>query len=264
VITGILSISNGVGLNYPFPPVILNLSRLCDKVLVGVDPTYPEDILTVESIIKEFPNVSIVPSVWNRDNINAGSEIAMQMDQLVAVAHFKGASWVVVPQADEMFLDDDFPMLRAFMDRAPTSTTGFSTERLYFWGDFRKVRKDWNATLVRIFRPGTFSFMAPGTDKAGMYSASVVPGNVVALPYKIYHYSRMGDPKDISRRVRNLDGLFHPAENLVPLEEVPEYDFVARKYDNYAVSGLPEEVEGVFEDYNGNHPKGIKEWFGGE
>jgi hypothetical protein len=264
MICGILSLSNGTGLNYPFLPVVRNLAALCDKVIVGLDPSFLEDFAALHALVEaETLNVEIVPAVWDKSNIKDGCEIAIQMDRLTAVAAFQGASWVVVPQADELFLDDDFPMLRAFMERAGPDTIGFSTERLYFWGAFDKVRKDWNATLVRIFRPGTFSFMAPGTDKAGMYSASIVPGSVVDLPYKIYHYSRMGSPQDISKRIRNLDGFFHPDESLVPREQVPAYDFVARPYDNYAVSGMPLEIEGKFENYTGTHPRGIKEWFGG-
>ncbi len=263
MIYGILSISNGVGLKYPFPPVVANLSKLCDKVLVGVDPAYPADILTIEALIKAgMTNVNIIPAAWNRENIDAGSEIAIQMDSLVSVAKLDGATWVVVPQADELFLDEDFPMLRMFMERAAPDVIGFSMERLYFWGSFNKVRKDWNAELVRIFRAGAFSFLADGTDKAGMYSGAVVPGRVVALPYKMYHYSRVGSPQEISARVRNLDGLFHPSESLMEPEAVPAYDFVARSYDNYAKSGLPPEVSGEFVEFDGNHPSGIKEWFG--
>lgn len=260
MIYGILSMSNGTGLKYPFPVVIKNLSKLCDKVLVGVDPAFPEDAHAIAWL--GCKNVEMVPAPWDRKNIQAGSEIAMQMDRLTALAHFMGASWVVVPQADELFLDDDFEMLRAFMSRANSNVIGFSTERLYFWGSFDKVRKDWNAKLVRIFRPGTFSFMAPGTDKAGMYSASVVAGEVVDLPYKLFHYSRMGDPQDISKRVRNLDGFFHPEDSLLPYDQLPDYTYVPRPFDNYAVAGPPPEIAGDFEDYKGKHPSGIKEWFG--
>lgn len=263
MIYGILSVSNGVGLNYPFLPVIRNLSLLCDKVFVGIDPAYPEDVGAVILLIQSgYKNVQIVEAAWNRENISAGSEIALQMDSLVNVAKLAGASWVVVPQADEMFLDSDFDMLRTFMQRASDDVTGFSTERLYFWGSFAKVRKDWNATMIRIFRPGTFSFMAEGTDKAGMYSGAVVPGRVVALPYKIYHYSRMGDPKDISYRVRNLDGFFHAEDTLIAYDKLPEYDYTPRAFDNFSVIETPPMVDGEFEDYEGEHPSGIKEWFG--
>ena len=259
-VTGILSISNGYSLHYPYPVVVANLHKLCDDVIVGVDPQFPVDRKTLEAL--NFSNVSIIDSVWNLQNRDSGSEIALQMDKLVNLAQEAGSDWVVVMQADELLHEQDFPMLRAFMERySETSTHGFSMERIYFWKDLNTVRVDWAANLVRIFKPGTHSFMADGTDKAGMFSAAVQPGIEVKLPYKIYHYSRVDNPEVISRRVRNLDGFFHADETLVPFEDLPEYDFVPRKYDNFSTHESPEEVEGVFEAFTGNHPFGVEEWY---
>jgi hypothetical protein len=72
----------------------------------------------------------------------------------------------------------------------------------------------------------------------------------------------MGDPKDISKRVRNLDGFFHPAENLMPYEDLPEYDYATREYDNFSIKESPSKIDGKIVDYTGSHPDGILEWFG--
>ncbi len=259
MITGTLSISNGMYLGYPIPPVVLSLLGLADKVLVGVDPTYPADRRCIEMM--GLPNVECVDSVWNR-TIDMGREIAAQMDLLVERAEKMGATWVVVAQADELFHQDDFSMLRRFMGSPQyEDAVGFSTERLYFWGALNKVRQDWNARLIRIFRPGYFSFLAEGTDKAGMYSGQIKPGRVVDLTYKIYHYSRLGSPEEISKRVRNLDQFFHPEEELVPLDQLPEYDFKGREYDNYSIVSPPPEKEMNIVEYNETHPIGVEEWF---
>ncbi len=74
-------------------------------------------------------------------------------------------------------------------------------------------------------------------------------------------HSRVDAPEIISKRVRNMDGLFHPEGTLIPKDELPPYDFVPREYDNYCVGGFPKEVEGRFEKFEGTHPKGIREWF---
>lgn len=263
MVYGVLSISNGVDLKYPFPLVMKNLSGLCDKVIVGLDPAFPQDFSFSENYLKEnnLTNVDLIPSPWNKTHIEDGLEVAMQMEMLVGAARLRGSKWVVVPQADELFLESDFPAIRHSLATADPLTIGFSTERLYFWKDFDVVRKDWSVRLVRIFRPEAFSFTAAGTDKAGMYSAPILPGITIDLPQKMYHYSRMGNPKDISRRIRNLDGYFHQDSELVPFEELPEYDFIPRKFDNYVEDNPPEKVEGVFENYLGPHPLGIKEWF---
>jgi hypothetical protein len=257
-VAGILSISNAVGLNYPFCSVLTNLATLCDCVFIGVDPSFPEDEKRINTLEYDY---NIVTSFWNRKNKDRGTEIALQTDKVIEKAREEGADWVVVMQADELLHEKDFDMLRLFMKRADLSTTGFSMKRLYFWKDLKTVRKDWNADLVRIFRPGTRSFMAKGTDKAGMYSGKLVPGKTIELPYYIYHYSRVGDPKEISRRVRNLDSLFHEDITLIPEEDLPSYDFVPRKHDQFSIEGFPEEVEGEFEIFSGTHPVHVPSFF---
>lgn len=262
MIYGILSISNGFGLNYPIPPVLLSLSGLCDGVLVGTDDSnYPVDRVIIESL--GFPNVICLNSPWNRD-VDSGREIAAQMDKLVDHAKGLGAEWVVVVQADEVLHQDDFSMIRRFIARADESgdgVAGFSLERLYFWGSLDKVRQDWNARLIRIFKPDYFSFLAENTDKGGMYAGAIEPCNVVDLSYQIHHYSRVGYARDISRRVRNLDSFFHQAEDLVPENMLPPYDFKGREYDNFNVVSPPPVREPVIIDYKGTHPLGVKEWY---
>jgi len=254
--------SNGSGLQYPYPVVVHSLQRMCDNVLVGVDPTFPLDRRSIEMF--GLDDVEIVDSVWDRSCRGDGTEIALQMDKLVTKAAEQGSDWVVVVQADEMFHDDDFQPLRLFMERnLLTDVTGFSTERVYFWRDLNTIRADWNANLVRIFRPGTYSFLADNTSKDGMFSGQVRAGGEVKLPYKLYHYSRVDpNPELISRRVRNLDGFFHPEDTLVAEDALPAYDFVPREYDNYSIVETPPPVTGTLTVYTGTHPHGIKEWYG--
>jgi hypothetical protein len=262
-VTGILSISNGSGLQYPFPVVVDSLMRMCGNVIVGVDPNFPEDRKTLETFDGGTDGLQLVDAPWDLENRNGGSEIAIQMDKLTKLAQEQDSDWVVVMQADELLHDDDFSMFGSFMERyLSTSTNGFSMERIYFWKDLDTVREDWKADLVRIFKPGTYSFMAEGTDKAGMFSAAVQPGNELKLPYKIYHYSRVDSPMVISKRVRNLDALFHPDEALMDVDSIPAYDFVTREYDNFAKAGLPIEISGEVKPYAGTHPIAVKEWYG--
>jgi hypothetical protein len=259
-VTGILSLSNGDGLKYPYPVVVENLHRTCNNVIVGVDPNFPKDREVLEAL--GLPNLNLVDSTWNLDNRSGGTEIAIQMDKLVYLSSAQDSDWVVVMQADELVHEEDFKMLSAFMERhVDSSVTGFSMDRLYFWENLDTIRTDWEARLVRIFKPGTYSFMAEGTDKSGMFSAPVKPGECIDLPYKIYHYSRVDSPEVISRRVRNLDALFHQDETLIPIEELPDYDFVTREFDNFSKSGFPKEVSGKLDKFNGTHPTGVKEWY---
>lgn len=257
-IFGVLSISNATGLKYPFTAVVKNLVGLCDEVVVGVDPTYPEDRRVLDGV----PKVSIAPFRWHKDSSQSGREIALQMENVCTKAKHWGADWVVVLQADEFLHEKDFDLIRSFCNYYDNSEVdAFSLSRLYFWKDMDTLRKDWEFPLVRIFKPGKFSFLADNTDKAGMFSGRVQPGREMALPINIYHYSRVGNPSDISRRVRNLDTFFHPEENLVKPLELPDYDFLPRSYDNYCIVEAPPLVDGEFEEFWGEHPQVVKEHY---
>ena len=235
-----------------------NLVALCDEVILGVDPNFEDDFNCFCGLCTPNPKVEIVHSKWQRTHENKGLEIAHQMDLLVTKAKNKGADWVVVLQADEFLHEKDFELIRSFCNYFQNSEVdGFSMDRLYFWKDLKTLRKDWEFPLVRIFKPGHYSFLAEDTDQAGMFSGRLKPGHSVTLPCKIYHYSRVGNPSNISKRVRNLDTFFHEEKVLVPEKELLDYDFKTRQYDNYNVVEKPPEVEGVFEEFEGTHPRDV-------
>lgn len=257
--------SNGSELKYPYPLVVHSLQRLCDDVIVGVDPNYSLDRKTIESFCLEGAGLQIVDAPWDRENRHGGTEIALQMDRLVNLAELQGSDWVVVMQADELFHDEDFEMLRAFMDRnIDTNVTGLSTERTYFWRNLSTIRSDWCADLVRVFKPGMYSFLAESTSKDGMYSGPTSPGVEIKLPYKIYHYSRVDpDPMVISKRVRNLDTFFHEESTLIEVGDLPVYDFTTRTHDNFSKGTPPKEVDVNVRGFVGTHPLGVEEWYCG-
>lgn len=257
-LAGILSVSNARGFNYPYISVAKNLLGLCDEVIVGVDPNFPQDCKELET---EIPQAKLVYSPWNLQLKSGGREIATQMDKLVGMTD---ADWVVVLQADEFIHEGCFSDIRYLLNSAMPAVTGFSMERLYFWKDLETIRSDWQARLVRMFRPGTYSFLADNTDKAGMYSGQTKFGLEIDLddPFYIYHYSRVGEADIISKRVRNLDTFFHPEEELVKPSELPAYDFISRKYDNYSIIDKPPQVEGLFTRFTGTHPSQVISYYG--
>lgn len=259
-VTGVLSISKAKQLGYPFVPVVRNLLDFADEVIVGVDPTFPEDI---EELKDSGLNPTIIASWWNRQRKEAGREIALQMDYLVGQAGKSGADWVVVLQADEFLHEKDFLPLRKMLENASPGTIGVLTQRLYFWENLNTVREDWNAELVRIFRPGFYSFLADNTDKAGMYSGKIFPGQEVIADEQIYHYSRIGDPKTISKRVRNLDSFFHCDDDLVSESNLLEYNFSKlNQFDNFSISNPPPKADGArLVEYKGTHPKVVLDYF---
>lgn len=270
-VTGVLSVRAAVELGYPFVQVVESLLSLCDRVCFSYDPEFPDDadkIMELESRLGIEGEGKVVydKSSWNMDNNDKGSEIAWQMDMAIFSQLIRSdtrTDWFVVLQADELLHEKDAEDLRDFMKNASPDIDGFALERLYFWKDGKTIRKDWCHDLVRVFRPfrrkftgGDGMFTYPGDD--------VVPGKTPKLHHKIYHYSRVGDPKTISKRVRNLDTFFHDEKDLVKEEDLPEYDFGFRQYDNYRVDEEIPEAEAELIEFKGVHPRPIAKLVGGE
>ena len=85
-LSGILPLRNGVSLGYPFDLAIRSLQRLCDEVVVSVDPTGDDG--TLERVTAM--DVRVIESRWDMTNHRAhdgvSSEIAKQTAIAVAAA----------------------------------------------------------------------------------------------------------------------------------------------------------------------------------
>ncbi len=81
-----------------------------------------------------------------------------------------------------------------------------------------------------------------------------LPSEIDNMEVRLYHYSRIGDPNIISKRVRNVDSFFHAEENLPQESELPPYDFTTREYDSYAFTENPKQTNSELLIYQGTHP----------
>ena len=116
-----------------------------------------------------------------------------------------------------------------------------------------------------MFRRGTAKSVGDAMDTAVQDGRGLVWPHMDGIP-RIYHYSRCASPDIIGQRIRNLDGLFHPEENLAPARP---YDFGLRAFDTHAMTEHPAAVDpSVLERFDGTHPTPMRRWlaevFGGE
>lgn len=235
-LSGVLPLRNGVSLGYPFDLAIRSLQRLCDEVIVSVDRSGDDG--TYERVVALGPTV--LESQWDMANHRAGdgisSEIAKQTMIVVAAAR---GDWVLSLQADEMIHEADVPVIRRAIEQADRDgVTGLELERLFFYG-LEAYRSDWTVPLLRLFRAGRW---APDPVSGAMQFVPVGPQAKRLIEPKIYHYSRVGDPRSVALRIRNLDSFYHEPETLLGVQEVEPYDFsVLKRADTY-VRGVPQEV----------------------
>lgn len=246
-LSGILPLRNGVRLGYPFDLAIRSLQRVCDEVVILVDPTSEDD--TVSRVRALGPHI-LVESPWDMTNHRAGegqSEIARQT--AIALEHATG-DWVLSLQADEVLHAGERTTLRNDIARADAEgVVGIELERLYFYGGLDRVRADWTMPLLRLFRRTAYR-PDPTCGAMSFLPTCVYPGRGgVPAPRqmrsaaRIYHYARVGDPALMAQRVRNLDTFYHAPETVAAPEEVPAYDAsVCRKLDTYVRGTVPEEA----------------------
>ena len=238
-ISGVLPLRCGVQLGYPFELAIRSLRPLCDEVVVLVDPESNDG--TIERVAALGPDV-LLESRWNLDNHDGLSdEIALQTARAIEAA---SGDWVLSLQADEVLHEREAAQTRldvAWAERE--GVTALKMVRWYFFGSLERYRSNWTVPLPRLVKRGAWR---PDPASGAMYFVPCGEQRAADTAGAIYHYSRIGDPLAIAKRVRNLDTFYHAPERLLSPDEVPPYTFELRKLDTY-VRGHQAEPDGEAE-----------------
>lgn len=259
-ITGVIPLRNAVKLEYPFQLAIKSLQLLCDEVVVLVDPTSEDS--TLDQVRALRPH-KLVESVWDMSNHKGfgSSEIAKQT--AIACANATG-DWIFSLQADEVLHEYDIVPLREAVAKSK-AYTAMSLTRLYFYGSLEKYRDNWTVPCLRLFKRGCWEpdrysgAMQFVPSREGEQSCEIAP--------RIYHYSRVGSPEAIARRVRNLDTFYHDPANVKTEEEVGSYRFdELRKLDTYVVDHKTEADESatLLPFSLADHPAAVLEYYLGD
>lgn len=249
-------VRNAVSLQYPLHLVSRSVIGLSDEILISLDPKSSDDTLDyvhdiMLDINSRYPGlVRYTESVWDLDNISStGEEFSRQTN--IAINECSG-DWILSLQADEAIHEDDFDRIKRLTYR--TDFDAYSFERLYFYGDINTIRVDWNADIVRLYRKGAWKSCGDGMNSVSVNGSGAKHIDGI----KIYHYSRIGDPEIISKRILSLDKLFHPAEKLLSEDELEPYKFNTYNFDCMHRPDIDvgrSDVSGRFMVYTGTHPK---------
>lgn len=255
-------IRNGVKLNYPLHLVVQSVVGLADEVLISADPTSEDDTIDyVHDIMLEVNSthpglVRYVESPWDLSNINKkGTEFSRQTN--IAIDKCKG-DWILSLQADEAVHEDHFDRIKR--EILHSDVDALSCERIYFYGNINKVRVDWTHDIVRLYRKGLWRSCGDGMNSVSCGGRPPRQG-----PFKLYHYSRIGDPEVISKRILSLDKLFHPADKLLTEEELEPYEFRTYNFDCMHKQNVDlgrKRVPSYFKVYGGTHPAPFKGYRG--
>lgn len=245
-ISGFTIARNVMKFNYPFDQWCQAMANLdLTEVVIGYDPTTDDGTHEAMLEARDKYGFRLFESVWNMDNFERGTELGIQTDKVMAQC---SCEWNLYVQLDEAFHEEDAPLIHEATKQLP-DVTGVDFLRVYFFGNLHTIRKDWSVKITRLTRKNTHTY----ADFDGM-NCKALRGMHSDCKAWMFHYSRIGDASIISQRVRNMDTFYHPEENLLTPEELPEYDFVCREFDNYAREDGPKEVIPQLLTYHGTHP----------
>jgi len=216
-----------------------------DEVVIGYDPTTEDGTHELlKEVAQEF-DFRLFESPWDMDNFERGTELGIQTDKTMEQLR---SDWHLYVQLDEAFHEDDAGVIRTATRQLP-GVTGVDFTRVYFFGDLHTIRKDWSVKITRLTRKDTHTY----SDFDGMNCRALQGAHAECAAW-MFHYSRIGDPNTISKRIRNMDTFYHHKENLIGEDELTPYDFKTRRWDNYSKIETPPEVTGEFLLYQGTHP----------
>ncbi len=248
-ISGCVAARNSVKFGYPLRQCVEALLPICDEVVLAYDPTTDDGTSELADQLRNEFGIVLCESSWDMFNMEKGFEIGHQ-SQVAVEACSDSTEWRLCVQQDEAFHEDDAFKLQQLVRNASSDINGFDFMRPYFFGNLHTIRRDWSVIITRLTRAGTHTY--DGFD--GQNSRPLgIPHHVPAGLW-LYHYSRIGDPELIAKRVRNVDSFFHAEENLPAESNLQPYDFTTREYDSYAFTENPKETDSELLEYVGTHP----------
>ena len=146
-ISGFTFCRNAVKYDYPIVESITSALPLCDEFIVNVGRCGDGTLELIQSI--RDPKIKIVESVWD-ESLRQGGLIYSQQTN-IALAHCTG-DWAFYIQADEVFHEDDLPVLRRSMEQhaGNPNVKGLLFRYLHFIADYWSTNPWFYHKAVRV------------------------------------------------------------------------------------------------------------------
>jgi glycosyltransferase involved in cell wall biosynthesis len=210
-LSGFTFVRNGVKFDYPFEESLRSLLPLVDELVVVVGQSEDETSARVRKLGDSEPKLRIVDSVWD-DSLRKGGAVLAQQTNL-AMEHCRG-KWGIYLQADEVLHEDDYPALRAAIQRADSrpDVDGLLFDYVHFYGDFFVVNLNPSAYRheVRAVRLGTG--ISSWKDAQGFRRKKNESWEKLAVNRsgaRIFHYGWVRPPEVMREKTVAMDRLYH-------------------------------------------------------
>lgn len=210
-VSGFTFVRNGVKFDYPFEESLRSLLPLVDELVVNVGKGEDETLVRVEALAKAHSKIRIIQNVWDENLRKEGAILAQQTN--LAMEACTG-DWGIYLQADEVLHEEDYPKIRAALERAQSrpEVDGILFDYIHFYGDFFVVNLNPSAyrhevRAVRLQR-GILSWKdAQGFRR--QESGAFEKLRVIRSGARIFHYGWVRPPEVMREKTVAMDKLYH-------------------------------------------------------
>lgn len=224
-VAGFTFVRNAVKYDYPVLASIRSILPLCDEVIVSVGDSDDGTLALIQSI--DSPKIKITHSVWDDSLKEGGRILAVETDK--AFAHVSpDADWCFYIQADEVVHEQDYPAIRAAMEKYKDDkrVEGLLFEYMHFFGSYDYIgdSRVWYKHEIRVIRND--KKISSYRDAQG-FRREGEKLHVKPVDAYIYHYGWVKDPEAQARKLNNSFQLYNGSndEKMKKRVNISEFDY---------------------------------------
>ncbi|WP_343700730.1 glycosyltransferase family 2 protein [Chitinophaga sp.] len=205
-VSGFTFVRNAVKYDYPVVEAIRSILPLCDEVVVSVGDSDDGTLELIRSI--GSPKLRIVHSTWDDSLKEGGRILAVETDK--AFDHVsEDSTWAFYIQGDEVVHEDDYPAIRAAMERYKDDlrVEGLLFNYRHFYGsyDYLGDSRTWYNKEVRIIRNN--KQIRSYRDAQG-FRLNGEKLHVKPVAAWMHHYGWVKHPKEQAQKLKNSISLY--------------------------------------------------------
>lgn len=250
-VTGFSFIRNAIKYDYPIREALLSLLPLVDEIVVAVGASEDETLALVSAI--DPKKIRIIETQWN-DSLREGGRVLADETQKAYCAIGGSPDWAFYIQGDEVLHEDDYPAIRAAMEKWANDpgTDGLLFNYRHFYGsyDYVGASRRWYRREVRIVRPPAFRLnpaihIQSYRDAQGFRKDDNKKLRVRHIDAFVYHYGWVKPPAAQMQKQQTFNKYWHDDEWMK--KNIPS----AAEFDYGNIDSLTR--------FNGTHPAVMRE-----
>jgi glycosyltransferase involved in cell wall biosynthesis len=242
-VSGFTFVRNAIKFDYPIVESIKSILPICDEVIVAVGKSDDDTIGLIRSI--GDPKIKIIETVWD-DTLREGGRVLADETNKALAAVSPDSTWCIYVQADEVFHENDVPLIREAMDKYQFNNRveGLVFEHINFYGtyDYIASNRNWQKREVRVIRNDKSII---SWKDAMSFRKNGQKLNCIYVPATIYHYGWVKNPKTQQEKREAFEKLWHDDKY------VKEHISVDEVFDYNKIDSL--------ETFLGSHPAVMKQ-----